>query len=350
VEKEGTVPPTNEEGSKESTAMDLVPEEVKHGKKLESSSRKKQVRGAGAENASDRLTDAPDTDFASTSPKNNNAGVKIAPSDGKQKDDSRRDNRYGHRHSYNSNQGSLNNQGRRQRNKRRKKPRAAAAPFRNMDSDFGSDYDSDHELGRDKTLEDAQNGATFGKKRCKFNELKSSEEGKETEKEEGEDKDHSEIDAGIGAEKIPCPKKDVLSLMPMAHRLSLNADTGGTSTLPKSSLAIKEELMQKRGLPLKKAIDSTVTRKKSSIDHAKPSAKNRESSKSKSVPTGSNETNPGSTRTLSNETIARIANLKKRKDEKSAKKKGAPPSLNHPKPNFRKLLQRDHLALINQAK
>eukprot|EP00488_Nonionellina_sp_1-RS-2012_P004126 TRINITY_DN9194_c0_g1_i1.p1 TRINITY_DN9194_c0_g1~~TRINITY_DN9194_c0_g1_i1.p1 ORF type:complete len:106 (+),score=3.24 TRINITY_DN9194_c0_g1_i1:132-449(+) len=65
---------------------------------------------------------------------------------------------------------------------------------------------------------------------------------------EGEHQDCSEIDAGIGAEKIPCPKKDVLSLIPMAHQLSLNADTGGTSTLPKLSLAIKEELMQKKGL------------------------------------------------------------------------------------------------------
>ncbi len=44
----------------------------------------------------------------------------------------------------------------------------------------------------------------------KFNELKSYEEGKGKEKKEGEDKDRSEIDAGIGAEKIPCPKKDVL--------------------------------------------------------------------------------------------------------------------------------------------
>ena len=33
VETQGTVPPTNEEGSKASTAMDLAPEEVKHGKK-----------------------------------------------------------------------------------------------------------------------------------------------------------------------------------------------------------------------------------------------------------------------------------------------------------------------------
>ena len=43
--KEGTVPPTNEEGIKKSTPMDLTPEEFKHGKKLESSSSKNTVRG-----------------------------------------------------------------------------------------------------------------------------------------------------------------------------------------------------------------------------------------------------------------------------------------------------------------
>ena len=64
VDKRGTVPPTNEEGSKESTPMDLAPEVVKQGKKLESSSSKKQVRGTGAEKTSDSHTDAPDTDFA----------------------------------------------------------------------------------------------------------------------------------------------------------------------------------------------------------------------------------------------------------------------------------------------
>ena len=32
-EKEGTVPPTNEKGSKESTPINSAPEEVKHGKK-----------------------------------------------------------------------------------------------------------------------------------------------------------------------------------------------------------------------------------------------------------------------------------------------------------------------------
>jgi len=216
VEKQGTVPPTNEEESKVSTAMDLAPGEVKHGKKLESSSSKKQVRGSGAENTSDRLTNAPDTDFASTNLKKN-AGVQIAPSDRKQKDASRRDNRFRHRHSYDNKQGSFNNQGCRWRNKYRKIPPAAAAPTHNMDSDFGSDYESDHETGRDKTLEEAQKGDNFGKKRCEFNELKSSEEGKEKEKEEGEHEDRSEIDAGIGAEKIPCPNKDVLLLIPMAH-------------------------------------------------------------------------------------------------------------------------------------
>ena len=33
-EKEGTAPPTNEEGSKESTPINSAPEEVKHGKNL----------------------------------------------------------------------------------------------------------------------------------------------------------------------------------------------------------------------------------------------------------------------------------------------------------------------------
>jgi hypothetical protein len=58
-------------------------------------------------------------------------------------------------------------------------------------------------MGQDKTLEEAQKGATFGKKQCEFNEQKSSEEGKEKKKEDGEYQDPSEIDAGIGAEKIP---------------------------------------------------------------------------------------------------------------------------------------------------
>jgi len=134
-----------------------------------------------------------------------------------------------------------------------------------MDSNFGSGYESDHEPERDNSLEEAQNTATFGKKRCGFNKLKSSEEGTEKEKEEGEYKDSSEIDAGIGAEKIPCPNKDVLLPIPMAPQLSLNADTGGTTTLPKSSLAIKEELMQTKGLFLKKAVDPTVPIKKDAL-------------------------------------------------------------------------------------
>ena len=64
-------------------------------------------------------------------------------------------------------------------------PPEAAARKRNMDSDFGSEYESEDEPGRDKSLEDAQNGVPFGKKRPKFNELKSAGEGKEEEKEEG---------------------------------------------------------------------------------------------------------------------------------------------------------------------
>ena len=39
--KQGTLPPTTEEGSKEGTPMDLAPEAVKQGKKLESISSKK---------------------------------------------------------------------------------------------------------------------------------------------------------------------------------------------------------------------------------------------------------------------------------------------------------------------
>ena len=121
-----------------------------------------------------------------------------------------------------------------------------------MDSPLGSEFESDHDRNIASDLEEAQAKATYGKKRCEFNELKSSEGGKEKEAEEGE-----------------------------------------------NALAIKEELMQERGFFLKKTIDPTVPRNKSAIDHAKPSAKNRESSKSLSVPTGSNETNSGSTPTLS---------------------------------------------------
>ena len=315
--KEGTVPPTNEEGRKKRTPINSAPEEVKKGKKLESNSSKNTIRGAASKKTSNRLNDGPDTDFASTSPKKND-GVQMAPSDRKQKDDNRRDNRYGYRASYDNNQGGSNYQGRRQRRKKKKKKDEVPVTTYDMDDDFGSEYESDHDPNNDRDLEEAQAGVTFGKKRCQFNELKSAEEGKEKGVAEGEDKDGSKIHSGIGAEKISCPNKDFLSLIPMAHQLSLNADSDGTSTLPKSSLAIKEELMQEKGLILKKTVNPTV-------DHAKPSAKNRESSKSSSVPTGSNESNPGLNPKLSNATMIKLANLKKRKDEKSAKKKGAQP-------------------------
>ena len=261
--------------------MDLTPEEVKHGKKLESSSSKNTVRGTAAKKTSNRRNDGPDSNFTPTSPKKN-AGVQMAPSDQKQKDANRRDNPYGYRPSYDNNQGRLNNQRRRKRKKQKKKKDAATLPTRNYDSP-GTDWSEEEGFG-DSDLEKAQAGGTYGKKRCKFNELKSAEEGKEKGVAEGEDKDGSKIHSGIGAEKISCPNKDFLSLIPMAHQLSLNADSDGTSTLPKSSLAIKEELMQEKGLILKKTVNPTV-------DHAKPSAKNRESSKSSSVPTGSNESN-----------------------------------------------------------
>ena len=48
-----------------------------------------------------------------------------------------------------------------------------------MDSPLGSECESDHDPNRDIDLEEAQKGATFGKKRCEFNDLKSAEEGKE---------------------------------------------------------------------------------------------------------------------------------------------------------------------------
>ena len=92
--KEGTVPPTNEEGRKKRTPINSAPEEVKKGKKLESNSSQNTIRGVGAKQTSNRLDNGPDTDFASTSPKKN-AGVQMAPSDQKQKDANRRDNRYG---------------------------------------------------------------------------------------------------------------------------------------------------------------------------------------------------------------------------------------------------------------
>jgi len=154
--KQGILPPTTEEGSKEGTPMDLVPEAVKQSKKLESSSSKKQVKGAGAEKTSNHHTDAADTDGTSTSPKKN-AGVQIALSQRKQKE------------------------------------------------------------------------AT--------NDVKT---------------------VGEGSEKIPCPNTDALPTL-------LVTDTHGTSILPKSSLVIKEELMQKKGLLVKKAIDPLVPRKKVSL-------------------------------------------------------------------------------------
>ena len=72
-----------------------------------------------------------------------------------------------------------------------------------MDSPLGSEFESDDDPNKDNDLEEAQEGVTFGKKRCEFNELKSSKGGKEKEEEEGEHQDCSEIDAGIGAGKIP---------------------------------------------------------------------------------------------------------------------------------------------------
>ena len=61
--KEGTVPPTNEEGRKKSTPINSAPEEVKKGKKLESNSSQNTIRGVGAKQTSNRLDDGPDTDF-----------------------------------------------------------------------------------------------------------------------------------------------------------------------------------------------------------------------------------------------------------------------------------------------
>ena len=126
-EERGTLPPTTEKGSKESTPMDLTPEEVKHGKKLESSSSKNTVRGAAAKKTSNRHNDGPDSDFTSINPKKN-AGFQMAPSDREQKDANRRDNRYGHRHSDANNQGHYNNQGRRQRKRQNKKKKTLFPP------------------------------------------------------------------------------------------------------------------------------------------------------------------------------------------------------------------------------
>ena len=183
--KEGTVPPTNKEGRKKSTPINSAPEEVKKGKKLESNSSQNKIRGVGAKQTSNRLDDGPDTDFASTSPKKN-AGVQMAPSDQKQKDANRRDNRYGYRHSYANNQGRFNNQRSRQRRRQKKKKDAVPVPTRNYDSPLGSEFEDDDDPNNDSDLEEAQAGVTFGKKRCKFNELKSAEEGKEKGEEEGE--------------------------------------------------------------------------------------------------------------------------------------------------------------------
>jgi len=60
---------------------------------------------------------------------------------------------------------------------------------------------------------------------------------------------------GEGAEKTSCPNTDAVSAI-------LVADTDGTSTRPKLSLIIKEEMMKKKGLPVKKAIDNTAPGKK----------------------------------------------------------------------------------------
>ena len=111
-EERGTLPPTTKKGSKESTPMDLAPEEVKHGKSRELISSKNTARGAAAKKTSNRQNDGPDSDFASINPKKN-AGFQMAPSVGEQKDVNRRDNRFGHRHSDANNQGHFNNQGRR---------------------------------------------------------------------------------------------------------------------------------------------------------------------------------------------------------------------------------------------
>ena len=119
-EKEGTVPPTNEEGSKESTPMDLAPEEVKHGKSHELISSQNTERGAAAKKTSNRQNDGPDSDFASINPKKN-AGFQMAPSVGEQKDANRPDNRFGHRHSDANNQGHFNVQGHRHHKRQKKK-------------------------------------------------------------------------------------------------------------------------------------------------------------------------------------------------------------------------------------
>ena len=63
------------------------------------------------------------------------------------------------------------------------------------------------------------------------------------------------VTVGEWAEKISCPNTDAVPVI-------LVADTDGTSTSPKLSLIIKEEMMKKKGLPVKKAIDNTAPGKK----------------------------------------------------------------------------------------
>ena len=129
----------------------------------------------------------------------------------------------------------------------------------------------------------------------------------------------------------------------------LVADTDGTSTRPKLSLAIKGELMKKKGLPVKKAIDPSVPRKTIVIDDPKPSADKRKLSKTKlrksssksghavgivdSVVTDnkrvhsqvlSKATNPQLSQMLSKATNAKLARLKTLKDQKAAAKRASP--------------------------
>ena len=178
-EERGTLHPTTEKGSKESTPMDFAPEEVKHGKSHELISSQNTERGEAAKKTSNLQNDGPDTDFASINPKKN-AGFQMAPSVGEQKDANRPDNRFGHRHSDANNQGHFNVRGRRQRKRQKKmKKDAAPVPTHNYDSPLGSEFESDHDKNIDSDLEEAQAKATYGKKRCKFEELKSSEGGKE---------------------------------------------------------------------------------------------------------------------------------------------------------------------------
>ena len=62
---------------------------------------------------------------------------------------------------------------------------------------------------------------------------------------------------GEGAEKTSSLNTDAVPA-------KLVADTDGTSTSPKLSLIIKEEMMKKKGLPVKKAIDTTAPGKNNS--------------------------------------------------------------------------------------